>query len=68
MTLSIAANDAEEIETMKKVNLVFPHQLFEEGPLLKNESEIFLIEEHLFFNQYPFHQQKIAFHRASMKG
>ena len=43
MTLSIAANDAEEIETMKKVNLVFPHQLFEEGPLLKNEFEIFLI-------------------------
>ena len=68
MTLSIAANDAEEIETMKKVNLVFPHQLFEEGPLLKNEFEIFLIEEHLFFNQYLFHQQKIAFHRASMKG
>ncbi|RZN79034.1 MAG: cryptochrome/photolyase family protein, partial [Winogradskyella sp.] len=28
---------------------------------------ILLIEEYLFFNQYKFHKQKIAFHRASMK-
>lgn len=52
---------------MKSINLIFPHQLFEESPLLENDSPCFLIEEELFFNQYKFHKQKIAFHRASMK-
>ena len=52
---------------MKTALLIFPHQLFEQSPLLDIEGDIFLIEEHLFFNQYPFHKQKIAFHRASMK-
>ncbi len=28
---------------------------------------VYLVEEFLFFRQYPFHKQKIAFHRASMK-
>ncbi len=51
----------------KAVNVVFPHQLFEKSPLLQNGYPIYLIEEFLFFKQYPFHQQKIAFHRASMK-
>lgn len=52
---------------MNTVNLIFPHQLFEESPLLENDYPCFLIEEELFFNQYKFHKQKIAFHRASMK-
>ncbi len=52
---------------MKSINLIFPHQLFEESPLLENDYPCFLIEEELFFNQYKFHKQKIAFHRASMK-
>ncbi len=52
---------------MKDINLVFPHQLFQESPLLKNGYDIYIIEEHLFFKQYNFHKQKIAFHRASMK-
>ena len=51
----------------KEVNLVFPHQLFSESPLLKNGLPIYLIEEFLFFKQYAFHKQKIAFHRATMK-
>lgn len=29
--------------------------------------EIILVEEHLFFSQYSFHKQKLAFHRASMR-
>ena len=49
------------------INLIFPHQLFPESPLLSNGNPIFLIEEFLFFRQYQFHQQKITFHRASMK-
>ena len=52
---------------MTSVNLVFPHQLFKENPLIENGFPTYLIEEFLFFKQYPFHQQKIAFHRASMK-
>lgn len=49
------------------VNLVFPHQLFEDSPLFKNEYPIVLVEEYLFFRQYAFHKQKLAYHRASMK-
>ena len=51
----------------QEINLIFPHQLFEESPLLKNGLPIYLIEEHLFFKQYKFHKQKIAFHRATMQ-
>ncbi|TNE60393.1 MAG: cryptochrome/photolyase family protein [Bacteroidetes bacterium] len=52
---------------MKAVNLVFPHQLFEQSPFLQNGLPVYLVEEHLFFRQYAFHRQKIAFHRASMQ-
>ena len=52
---------------MCSINLIFPHQLFRESPLLKNKRKTYIIEESLFFKQYNFHQQKIAFHRASMK-
>lgn len=52
---------------MKAVNLIFPHQLFLHNSILENSNDIYLIEEYLFFKQYQFHKQKIAFHRASMK-
>ncbi len=52
---------------MKTASLIFPHQLFETNPILERDYPIFLIEEYLFFSQYPFHKQKLAFHRASMK-
>jgi deoxyribodipyrimidine photolyase-related protein len=52
---------------MKQVNLIFPHQLFRESPLFETNVPIYLVEEYLFFKQYPFHKQKIAFHRATMK-
>ncbi len=52
---------------MKNVRIIFPHQLFQESPLLTDEGDIYLVEEFLFFNQCLFHQQKIAFQRASMK-
>ena len=47
--------------------LVFPHQLFKNHPVLQKGDHAILVEEHLFFKQYAFHKQKIAFHRASMK-
>lgn len=50
-----------------KVNLIFPHQLFETSSLIDNGFDIYLVEEYLFFRHYKFHKKKIAFHRASMK-
>ncbi|MBS0010503.1 MAG: cryptochrome/photolyase family protein [Bacteroidales bacterium] len=55
------------INTLMEAALIFPHQLFEENPVIKPGIKIFLIEEFLFFRQYLFHKQKLAFHRASMK-
>jgi deoxyribodipyrimidine photolyase-related protein len=52
---------------MGEVNIVFPHQLFNESPLIENGLLFYLVEEYLFFNQFAFHKQKIAFHRASMR-
>ena len=52
---------------MSKVGILFPHQLFEENVLIERCSTIYLVEEYLFFKQFTFHKQKIAFHRASMK-
>jgi len=52
---------------MKTANLIFPHQLFKHHPLLEADADCWLIEVDLFFTQYPFHQQKLAFHRASMQ-
>ncbi|MGB0885818.1 MAG: cryptochrome/photolyase family protein [Chitinophagales bacterium] len=52
---------------MKKVGLIFPHQLFERHEILEICDQLYLIEESLFFTQFNFHKQKIAFHRASMK-
>lgn len=50
----------------KEVNLIFPHQLFRDSPLLANDLPCYLIEEYLFYKQYAFHKQKLAFHHASM--
>ena len=52
---------------MRSINIVFPHQLFQESLLFENKVPTYVVEEYLFFNQYPFHKQKIAFHRATMK-
>lgn len=51
----------------KSVALVFPHQLFENTEWMRQCGTIYVVEETLFFHQYLFHKQKIAFHIASMK-
>ncbi len=50
-----------------RIVILFPHQLFEQNLLAEKCDVIYLVEEWLFFKQYTFHKQKIAFHRASMK-
>ena len=47
--------------------LIFPHQLFKKIPQEYTTCQVYLIEEYLFFKQYHFHKQKLAFHRATMK-
>ncbi len=51
---------------MKAANLILPNQLFEDFHL-PAENDCYIVEEYLFFKQYKFHKQKIAFHRASLK-
>lgn len=51
-----------------KALVLFPHQLhFDLSQIPNDFACIFLVEEFLFFRQYPFHKQKLLFHRASMK-
>jgi deoxyribodipyrimidine photolyase-related protein len=52
---------------MNKVGIIFPHQLYEKNIMISTCEIIYLVEEWLFFRQFNFHKQKIAFHRASMK-
>jgi len=52
---------------MKIASIVFPHQLFQEQPAIDPSIPVYLVEEWLFFKQYPFHFQKLLLHRASMQ-
>lgn len=52
---------------MSKAGIIFPHQLFEKNPIASSCEVIYIVEEWLYFRQFNFHKQKIAFHRASMK-
>ena len=52
---------------MITVNIIFPDQLLLKSPLPISKYKTYLVEEYLFFGQYKFHKQKIAFHRASLK-
>ncbi|MFC4261993.1 cryptochrome/photolyase family protein [Ferruginibacter yonginensis] len=52
---------------MTAVSLIFPHQLFNLKKIAPLQQRVVLVEEALFFTQYNFHQQKLVFHRASMK-
>ncbi|UCE94772.1 MAG: cryptochrome/photolyase family protein, partial [Flavobacteriaceae bacterium] len=52
---------------MRKIGLIFPHQLFKDHDIYNKCDRLFLLEEFLFFKQFSFHKQKLAFHRASMK-
>jgi deoxyribodipyrimidine photolyase-related protein len=52
---------------MHEIGIVFPHQLFEQNVPIVQCKMVYLVEEFLFFNQYNFHKQKIAYHRATMK-
>ncbi|MCS6975092.1 MAG: cryptochrome/photolyase family protein [Cyclobacteriaceae bacterium] len=75
MKYNIAAPDAGATETGKaldclncvEVSFVFPHQLFRNHPAVEKKRKVILLEDDLFFGQYPFHKKKLVLHRASMK-
>jgi deoxyribodipyrimidine photolyase-related protein len=50
-----------------KAFLLFPHQIFKDILLLDRADTYCLIESDLYFSQYPFHQQKLIFHRSCLK-
>lgn len=52
---------------MNSINIIFPHQLFKENPLIEKEGEFYLVEEPLYFKYFKFHVQKLILHRSSMK-
>ncbi len=52
---------------MTSVTLVLPHQLFAEHPAIDRRRPVVIQEEWLFFSQYHFHKQKIAYHRATIQ-
>ena len=54
------------------VALIYPHQLFEDHPALYGASEVYVLEDPLFFGvdeQWPlkFHIQKLILHKASLR-
>jgi len=49
-----------------RVFLLFPHQLFADTSCIPTGARVLLIEEFLFFRQYPFHKKKLLFQRAAM--
>ncbi len=52
---------------MSEIFLIFPHQLYQEITKISGVKQLLIIEDYLFFKQFQFHQQKLIFHRASMK-
>lgn len=52
---------------MRTAALIYPHQLFANHPAKTGADTVFLVEDPLFFRQYPFHKQKLMLHRASMR-
>ncbi len=52
---------------MRDVRLVFPHQLFATPPVVPGCDKVLLVEEPLYFTQFPFHKQKLLLQRASLR-
>lgn len=52
---------------MSEIFLVFPNQLYQEITKVPDVNQLLIIEDYLFFKQFRFHQQKLVFHRASMR-
>lgn len=52
---------------MSSLFLIFPVHLFKDLKILKKFNQIYLIEDPIYFTDYPYHKLKLAYHRATMK-
>lgn len=52
---------------MSHAHLVFPHQLYPQHHTNTQPTHYILIEDDLYFRQYPFHAHKLILHRATMQ-
>lgn len=67
MLLTMDSKIHSSIEShMKEATVIYPHQLFEDAPILKSSRPIYLVEDQHFFTRFRFHKQKLAFHKATM--
>ncbi len=51
----------------KEATIIFPNQLYKDNCAVHLKRPVYLVEEWHYFNQYPFHKEKLVLHRASMK-
>lgn len=52
---------------MQSCGIILPNQLYQKSPFLDLDiNDFFLVEEYLFFKQFKFHKQKLAYHIATM--
>jgi deoxyribodipyrimidine photolyase-related protein len=47
--------------------LILPHQLFDPKRFLKGVNKVILYEHPWYFLKFPYHKQKLIFHRAAMR-
>lgn len=52
---------------MKELTIIFPHQLFYDQPAIEKERKVILVEHPHFFTKFPFHKQKLIYHRATLQ-
>jgi deoxyribodipyrimidine photolyase-related protein len=52
---------------VKKITIIFPHQLFANHPALAATGEVYLVEDRRFFSDFRFHKKKLLFHVESMR-
>lgn len=51
----------------RPVRLIFPNQLFAEHLEADPKTLMLLVEDDLYFKQYPFHKQKLILHRVTIR-
>lgn len=52
---------------MSTTSVIFPHQLYEDHPVLDPNRNTYIVETDLYFTQFSFHVSKLVLHRLSMQ-
>lgn len=51
---------------MEQIGVIFPHQLFENHPVVSSCNHVIIVENDLIFNHFDIHVAKLVLHRLSM--